>query len=341
MGEPTNLVRVVAAFVGGVVIALGGSLIYVRVHDAPRGTVSAVPSAQVAQLQKPISASDQPSSPIEDRPVQPTREEVGPEVTSKPRPAAEHRHSERIKPIVIARARPVDETRRNPAGAQPVVTTSTGASAAALPNPALSSSSQPQGIDPVTPPAVRPDPPPVAVYQPHVVTLQPGTNLNIRLGETISTDSNYPGDTFRAVLDMPIIADGFVIADKGSKVLGRVITAQKAGKVQGTANLGLTLTEINTTDGQQVRVETNAVENRGVSSTRQDAAEIAGGAALGAIIGALAGGGKGAAIGAGAGGAAGSGAVLLTRGKPAKLASETRLSFQLTAPVTITEKLNN
>ena len=67
------------------------------------------------------------------------------------------------------------------------------------------------------------------------------------------------------------------------------------------------------------------------------AAKIGAGAAIGAIIGSLASGGKGAAIGAGAGGGIGAGDVLLTR-KPASLTSETRLTFRLRAPVTITER---
>jgi hypothetical protein len=67
---------------------------------------------------------------------------------------------------------------------------------------------------------------------------------------------------------------------------------------------------------------------------------MGGGAALGAIIGAIAGGGKGAAIGAGAGGAAGTGAVLLGHGKPAVFDTETRLTFQLSSPATITEQIN-
>jgi hypothetical protein len=69
-----------------------------------------------------------------------------------------------------------------------------------------------------------------------------------------------------------------------------------------------------------------------------DAAKVGGAAAVGAVIGGIAGGGKGAAIGAGVGGGAGAGDVLLTRGKPATLPSETRLSFRLRTPVTITEK---
>ena len=65
---------------------------------------------------------------------------------------------------------------------------------------------------------------------------------------------------------------------------------------------------------------------------RQDAAKVGAGAALGAIIGAIAGGGKGAAIGAGVGGGAGAGDVMATRGKPAALPSETRVTFRLQRP---------
>ena len=61
---------------------------------------------------------------------------------------------------------------------------------------------------------------------------------------------------------------------------------------------------------------------------------------LGAAIGAIAGGGKGAAIGAGVGGAAGTGAVLTSRGQAAEVPPETRMSFRLREPITLTEKFN-
>jgi hypothetical protein len=70
----------------------------------------------------------------------------------------------------------------------------------------------------------------------------------------------------------------------------------------------------------------------------QDAATVGGAAALGAIVGGLAGGGKGAAAGAGVGGGAGAAAVVLTRGGPATLVSESRVTFRLKVPVTVTER---
>lgn len=194
---------------------------------------------------------------------------------------------------------------------------------------------------PVPPPVpVAPVPIPVAPPQPHTVTLQSGTNVSIRLGETLSTDHNFSGDTFRGTLDRPIILDGFVIAEKGSKVLGKIAGLDKGGKFEGGSNLQLSLTEINTTDGQRVRIQTGFINRKGPASNGGEVARVGGGAVLGAIIGGLAGGGKGAAIGAGAGGAVGAGTVMAGKGRPAVIPTETQLTFQLAAPTTITERLN-
>jgi hypothetical protein len=53
----------------------------------------------------------------------------------------------------------------------------------------------------------------------------------------------------------------------------------------------------------------------------------------------MASGGKGAAIGAGIGAASGAGSVVLTKNPEAVLASETRITFRLREPVTVTEKI--
>ena len=176
--------------------------------------------------------------------------------------------------------------------------------------------------------------------QPKTVILAAGTVLTVRVNETLSTNINYPGDTFTASLANPVVVDGFVIADRGARVIGKVVRAEKAGRVKGTSELALTLTQLHTTDGQTISIETAPWDQQGPTSKKRDAAEVAGGAALGAIIGALAGGGKGAAIGAGAGGAAGTGAVLTTRGKAAEIPAETSLTFSLSNNVPLTERLN-
>ncbi len=333
----SSLVKVILAFAAGLVVALASALIYVRVHDERRAT----PVIQVEQAPEPdtqAKAAVPETAPADTEPAEQKPEsKVAPDEVSPP--ARHVRKAPVSKPKAMRPAeiaRPVQVVQNTAQNMPPTAFPPTAApSYPPVNQPA--SGAQVQG--PPQPNEIAPGP--AQAPQPHVVELAAGSSVAIRLAEPISTDHNYTGDTFRGTLDQPIIRDGFIIADKGSKVLGRIAEADKAGRVRGVAALSLTLTEINTTDGQRIGVQTNLVEKRAQGSTGTDAAKIAGGAALGALIGALGGGGKGAAIGAGAGGAAGTGVVLATRGKAAVLPNEARLTFQLASPVTITEHLNH
>jgi hypothetical protein len=172
------------------------------------------------------------------------------------------------------------------------------------------------------------------------VTLAAGTLLPVRIGETLSSTRNQAGDTFLATLTQPLVIDGWIIAERGARVEGRVVDTTPAGRVNGVSHLGISIVRLATADGQNIRIRTEPFVKDGPTSTGTDAAKIGGGAAIGAIIGALAGGGKGAAIGAGAGGAVGAGDVLLTRGKPVEIPVETRVSFKVQDSVLITERLD-
>ncbi len=294
--KPSSLLKVTGAFAAGVILTLGGALVYMKTTTAK---TTAAPAPLVI-----------PSTPVQ-APLPPAPALI------PPSPAV-------IKHVQRARPKPI------PVSATPTVVPVAQAlpPAPAIPaRPAVNESQGPMGpqLGTPAPAAVTPTP--------HVVTLQSGTNLDVRLAETVSTDRKYAGDTFLATLETPLVIDGFIIADKGSRVLGKIAGLQKA-------LMQLTVTEINTTDGQRVPVETGLFEKRAADNRGHDAAKIGGGAALGAIIGAIAGGGKGAAIGAGAGAGAGTGAVLLGRNKSISFPAETQLTFQLARPVTITEKLN-
>ena len=167
------------------------------------------------------------------------------------------------------------------------------------------------------------------------LTIPPGTVIFTRLTEPLSSDHNRPGDTFTATLDRPIIVDGWVVARRGQTIVGSVTTAQKAGRIKGTSQLGLELTDITVVDGQQLPVLTELWQGSAGTSHGSDAAGVATTTGAGTIIGAAADGGAGAGIGAGAGAAAGLAAILLTRGKPTVLGPETLLSFRLKDPVTV------
>jgi hypothetical protein len=182
--------------------------------------------------------------------------------------------------------------------------------------------------------------PNVQTRVPNTVTLADGTVLAVRIGETLSSARNQAGDTFLATLTQPLVIDGFVIAERGARLEGKVVDVSQAGRVSGVAYLRISLARLATADGQNIRIRTEPFVKQASRSTGTDAAKIGGGAALGAIIGAIAGGGKGAAIGAGAGGAVGAGDVLLTRGQAAEIKVETRVSFRVQDSITITERLD-
>ena len=179
----------------------------------------------------------------------------------------------------------------------------------------------------------------VPAPEPNRVTLGSGTLLTVRLVDTVTSERHRVGDTFFATLDQPLVADGFVIAERGADVEGRVVAIEQSGRVSGKALIAIELVRLETSDGQSVELHTQAFEREAASERSEEARKIGMGASLGALIGAIAGGGKGAAIGAAIGGGASTGAVLATKGQPAVLESETRITFRLNDPVTIVEKI--
>jgi len=161
--------------------------------------------------------------------------------------------------------------------------------------------------------------------------------IPVRLVDGLSSERNAAGDTFEATLDQELVADGYVIAERGARAEGRVVSTNRGNRTRGGAELVLELTFLNTSDRQRVPIRTDTFQKQMEPDHSRDAEKIAAGAVIGAAIGAIAGGGKGAAVGAGVGGGAGTGSVLLSR-KQATLPSETRLTFRLNMPVTLTER---
>lgn len=169
-------------------------------------------------------------------------------------------------------------------------------------------------------------------------TLAAGTVLKVRTTTTLSTNQQSTGDSFVATLEEPIAEGDWVIAPKGSTVEGRIVEADKGGRVQGVARMTVALSRLKLPDGQTVDLPTEPLTVAAQSTKGEDATKIAIGTGIGAAVGALAGGKKGAAIGAATGAGAGTGVVLATRGDAAEISSESVLEFKLRSPVAITEK---
>jgi hypothetical protein len=159
-----------------------------------------------------------------------------------------------------------------------------------------------------------------------------GTVLKVTLLDTLDSDTSAAGDHFLANLSEAIVSDGATRLEKGTKVRGRVVSVEGAGRVKGRASISLELTDI-VQGNRMIPITTGTHSATADSTQKRDAGVIAGGAGVGAAIGAIAGGKKGAAIGAATGGGAGTGVVLATKGKEIHYGPETRLDFTLTNSV--------
>ena len=184
----------------------------------------------------------------------------------------------------------------------------------------------------VTAPAAAPSAaPPVAGGG---IEIPAGTEMVVRMIDSVDSETAQVGQDFRASLDEPIMVGGQVAVPRNSDVVVKLVEDKQAGRISGRTELTLDVMSLKV-NGRSVDVNTQAVTQAGQSQTRRTGTMAGGGAALGAIIGAIAGGGKGAAIGAISGAGAGTAAGAITKGSRVRIPSETRLTFTLQNPVKI------
>jgi outer membrane lipoprotein SlyB len=161
--------------------------------------------------------------------------------------------------------------------------------------------------------------------------IPPGTSVQVRITETLSSETASIGQVFHGSLAAPVVANGRTLFPKGANVTGEVVNVERSGRLSTPGELHLSLRTIRT-GSRTYAVSMRTVIIKGESHTKSNVTKIGGGTAMGALIGAIAGGGKGAAIGAGVGAAAGTGVAAGTGKKPAEVQSETLLAWEAQAP---------
>ncbi|MFN9299650.1 MAG: hypothetical protein ACK6DZ_18315 [Acidobacteriota bacterium] len=326
--------KLILAFVGGAAVAsvLALRLTWGSGPRQPAGTPVVTTSARVVEqpVETAKSSADVAAGmeAVKPRPVDMARLE-----TKLPKPA----------PVVV-KSGSVAEPVKAPDAAAPQAASEPVNGGVILPpfnsNPAPAEAAKRD--EPKRAEILRPDPvaKPVPARVPETVTIPAGTSITVRLGETLTSEKNIAGDSFRGTLDSPLVVNDIVLAERGARVEGKVAEVDRSGRVKGAARLALVLTRISLSDGQKVELRTDNWERMAESSSKRDAAKVGIRTGIGAAIGAIAGGGKGAAAGAASGAGAGTGVVLATRGKAAQIDVETKIPFRLTTPLTVTEKIN-
>ncbi len=178
--------------------------------------------------------------------------------------------------------------------------------------------------------APAPDPTPVPA-DPY--TVSHGTVLVVRMIDSIDSDVNKPGETFRATLEEPIVVGGNILAPKDTPVTVQLVQVKQSGQLRGEAEIALHLRSL-TLHGETYSLASEFAQVASEGKGGESAKVIGTTAAIGALIGAIAGGGKGAAVGAAAG--AGAGVVVQSvRGKQVRVPSEAVLTFSLEESVTL------
>jgi hypothetical protein len=166
------------------------------------------------------------------------------------------------------------------------------------------------------------------------ITLPAGTRILIRMVDSIDSSKQQTGYRFSATLETNLQAEDAVVAPRGSKLYGRLAQASSAGRMSGSSELTLELTDI-VINGTAYPLLTSTYEVKGKGEGGNTAKKVVGGAGLGALIGGIAGGGKGAAIGAGAGAATGTAVAGAKKGQQLQIPSESLLEFRLQQPVSL------
>ncbi len=166
------------------------------------------------------------------------------------------------------------------------------------------------------------------------VTVPAGTRVLVRMADSIDSSQQKAGYRFHGSLETNLQADNVVVARRGTPVYGVLATASSAGKMKGSSELGLELTEI-VINGTSYPLLTSAYEIEGKGEGSNTAKKVFGGAGLGALIGGLAGGGKGAGIGALAGAGAGTAVAATKKGQQISIPSESLIEFRLAQPVAL------
>jgi hypothetical protein len=164
-----------------------------------------------------------------------------------------------------------------------------------------------------------------------------GTDLKVRINDTLSSKDSRIGDRFTATVIDPSRFDE-------ARLTGHISSIQKSGKVKGRTSMNLAFDSVEMRDGRRgvlhgyvTRVygdDAGRADNEGGvesgSRTKQTVKRSGIGAGVGAIIGGIAGGGKGAAIGLIIGGAGGAGSLAVKGSKELKIESGTEMLVHVT-----------
>jgi hypothetical protein len=114
------------------------------------------------------------------------------------------------------------------------------------------------------------------------ITVPEGTELPVRLAQSLSTERNAAGETFTATLDEPLMLNGKLIAAAGSRVEGALTEVVDSGRVKGLARMSMRLPRLEL-NGKWWDIATATRSFEAENTRKRDAGVIAGSAPSAAV----------------------------------------------------------
>jgi len=190
---------------------------------------------------------------------------------------------------------------------------------------------------------------PTQQTEPNYQTIPVGQVINVKINQTISSETARVGDQFTTVTTIPVYAGGVEVIPAGSTIVGRVTSVMRAQRKNKAGTIGVSFVSVRLPSGITRAINgslTDAVDTStaksdnesqvsGRSTARRNVVFIGGGAAAGAIIGAIAGGGTGAGVGTLIGGGLGAAGAYFSKGKEAVVKSGTEFGVVLNRSVAL------
>jgi hypothetical protein len=160
-----------------------------------------------------------------------------------------------------------------------------------------------------------------------------GEVINIRLNESISSQTLLVGETVTATVESPLVKNGQVVLPSGSELSGSVLAVRPARRVGQHGELDIRFYTATAPNGQRTSLNAVVVTKSGDATMKGDTYTMdivkgvgiaVGGTVAGAVAGTAVGGllsvaGTGAAVGTAIGGAAGVGYALARKGRAVEL----------------------
>ncbi|HET7101755.1 MAG TPA: hypothetical protein VFJ52_11440 [Terriglobia bacterium] len=183
------------------------------------------------------------------------------------------------------------------------------------------------------------------------LTVPPGTVLNCKLSQTLSTALNTQGQLFAATLAEPLVVNGNQIVPAGATIRGRIASLNRPGRIKGVGKMLLVPETLALPNGQtftmsavllhaygapDARIANPEGVVRGPDARMRDLKEVGVGIGGGGLLGTMIGGFHGAFVGGVIGGAAGLVDSLRRRGPDLTLPRGTELKFQLSRQLVVT-----